>query len=294
MSTIAFCGLGMMGWEMATRLRQAGHDVRAWNRSQEKTARWIAAGGTGCDTPMSAAQGAASAHLMLADDNAVESTLFGTTGLLAGLTPGSIVVDHSTVSVSGAQNRAARAESLGHGYLQAPVFVSPAQLARGEGIMLVGGDPNSYAPLKAQLTQIVGHHLIVGNKAQEAAAFKLMGNCMLMFVVEGMAEFFAIAKASGIDPQRAYSLFNSFNPCGTIARRGPRIANGDYMPAAFELSMGRKDVGLMIEAVHEPNLVPALDAIEKKMQRLCEQGYARYDLAGLGIDAVAPRGGEDR
>src|SRR3974377_938129 len=172
MSTIAFCGLGMMGWEMATRLRKAGHDVHAWNRSAEKVARWIASGGTGYDSPASAARGAASAHLMLADDSAVESTLFDPVGLLAGLPPGAIVVDHSTVSVSGAQDRASRVQDRGFGYLQAPVFVSPAQLAKGEDIRLVGGDPATCAQLKEQLAQIVAHHFVVGDKPQEAAAFK--------------------------------------------------------------------------------------------------------------------------
>ena len=136
--------------------------------------------------------------------------------------------------------------------------------------------------------------MMIGDKAEEAAAFKLMGNCMLVSVVEGLSEVFAIARSSGISPERALTLFGSFDPCGTIGRRGPRIVHGDYAPASFELTMGLKDVRLMIEAAGEDGLVPGLQATATKMQRLIDRGYGKLDLAALGADVVPPNGGERR
>ncbi|MDQ6824555.1 MAG: NAD(P)-binding domain-containing protein, partial [Candidatus Eremiobacteraeota bacterium] len=88
---------------MATRLRAAGHELRVWNRSSDKAKAWAAKGGTACASPREAAGGAFEAHLMLADDTAVESTMFGPNGLISGLNPGALVVDHSTVSVAGSK-----------------------------------------------------------------------------------------------------------------------------------------------------------------------------------------------
>ena len=292
MATIAFCGLGMMGSAMAARLRDAGHDLRVWNRSREKAQAWAASGGTACDSPVEAARGASTAHLMLSDDAAVDQVLLGGNGLTQGLSRSNVIVDHSTVSVAGTKERAVRLERDGFGFLQAPVFGSPPNILRGEGLMVVGGSSRSYDATKPILAQILEKHFVVGEKPEDAAAFKLMGNLMLVTIVEGLAEAYAMAKANGISPSRAYGLFEHFNPCGTIGRRGPRMASGEYSPM-FTLAMALKDVQLMLQAAGESNVVPALKTIESKLQRLARDGHAERDLAALGIDVVPPARGGD-
>jgi len=275
---------------MATRLREAGHEVRAWNRSAEKTKTWAAAGGVACESPELAAQGSSEAHLMVADDAAVEATIFGPHGLVAGLKPQSLVVDHSTVSVAGTKDRACRLTRGGFRYLHAPVFAGPPQVSKGEGLMLIGGDEKTYAEAQVTLHQILAKHLVIGEKPEDAAAFKLMGNSMLVSINEGLAEFFAIATASDISPQRAFSLFESFDSTGTIARRGPRMVAGDYEPPTFTLSMAHKDVLLMLQAASNRG-VPALNIIEEKMQRLISQGFGDLDMSALAADVIPPHGG---
>ena len=289
MATIAFCGLGMMGAQMAKRLRDAGHTLRVWNRSPEKARIWASDGGAACATPAEAALGASAAHLMLADDRAVESTLFGPEGLVKELGRGSLIVDHTTVSVAGTKDRAAKLAVGGFGFVQAPVFAGPAQIAAGEGLMLVGGLPKIYDGAKTQLQTIVKKHLVIGDKPEDAAAFKLMGNSMLVSINEGLAEFFAIATASGIAPDRAFSLFESFDPSGTIGRRGPRMVAGDYSPPTFTLAMAMKDVQLMLQAANDPSRVRALTAIEEKMQRMVAQGYGALDMSALAADSIPPK-----
>jgi 3-hydroxyisobutyrate dehydrogenase len=289
MATIAFCGLGMMGWQMAKRLRDAGHELRVWNRTVSKTREWAAAGGSVCETPEEAARGASQVHFMLADDAAVEASLFGTHGAIAGLSRNCIVVDHSTVSVAGTRQRAARLATGGWHPIQAPVFAGPMQIAAGEGVMLIGGEANAYDAARSVLSQILSNHFVAGTKPEEAAAFKLMGNSMLVSINEGLAEFFAIAQASGIAPDRAFHLFDVFNASGTITRRGPRMVAGDYSPPTFALAMAMKDVRLMLGAVDDDAKVPALKAIEGKMRRLVDQGYAQLDMSALAADVIAPR-----
>lgn len=279
-----------MGTAMATRLREAGNDVRAWNRSQDKAKAWAAGGGVARASPEEAAQGASQAHLMVADDAAVEAIVFGAHGLVAGLKPQSLIVDHSTVSVSGTKDRAGRLTRGGYRYLHAPVFAGPPQVLKGEGLMLIGGDNKTYTEAQVALHQILGKHFIIGEKPEDAAAFKLMGNSMLVSINEGLAEFFAIATASGINPERAFSLFEAFDSTGTIARRGPRMVAGDYKPPTFTLSMAHKDVTLMLQAAGESH-VPALKVTEEKMQRLIAQGYADLDMSALAADVIPPRGG---
>jgi 3-hydroxyisobutyrate dehydrogenase-like beta-hydroxyacid dehydrogenase len=284
MATIAFCGLGMMGSTMAQRLRNAGHTLRVWNRTAEKARSWAAGGGVACATPQEAARGASQAHLMVADDTAVDSIVFGSNGISSGLSRGAMIVDHSTVAPAGAKKRAQ--QLLGRwDFLQCPVFGSPPQIEEGKGLIIVGGDEGVYQKARTTLSEILPDHFRAGEKPEDAATFKLMGNSMLMQVVEALAEFFTIAKANGIDSQRAFSLLNVFNPCGTIQRRGPRMASGDYTPA-FSLTMALKDVNLMLEASGPTSKLPALETIANKMKRLIAAGNANLDLAALGLDVI--------
>jgi 3-hydroxyisobutyrate dehydrogenase len=275
----------MMGWTMAERLRNAGHTVRVWNRSSEKAKSWARAGGLACDSPEDAAKGAAQAHLMVADDAAVDSIIFGEHGLHKALVPESVIVDHSTVAPAGARSRSHRLHKEGRRFLQCPVFGSPPQIAEGKGLMLVGGEESGYNAARDILTAILPDHFRAGDKAEDAATFKLMGNSMLMSVVEALAEYYAIAKANSIDSQRALAMLNVFNPCGTIGRRGPRMASGDYRPT-FSLTMALKDVNLMLASGPPVADLPALKTVAKKMSRLIDQGHADLDLAALGIDVI--------
>jgi 3-hydroxyisobutyrate dehydrogenase len=281
-----------MGSQMAERLRKAGNELRVWNRSPNKAKAWVeSGGGIACDSPREAAKGASEVHCMLADDAAVESTLFGPLGVLDALPRSGLVVDHSTVSVAGSKARAEKLALDNWRFLQAPVFASPPNIAQGEGLMLIGGAQETYEAARATLSSILKNHYVVGEKPQDAAAFKLMGNSMLITVVEGLAECYATAKACGISAQRAFGLFEVFNPCGTLSRRGPRMAAGDYK-AMFTLTMALKDVQLILKASGN-DAMPVLRDIEAKMQRLIREGYENLDLSALGIEVVPPaRSGE--
>jgi 3-hydroxyisobutyrate dehydrogenase len=279
----------MMGSAMAARLRSAGHTLRVWNRSADKATAWVKNGGVACASPREAATGAQQAHVMVADDGAVEAIVFGDHGILNGLQRGSVIIDHSTVAPSGAKQRSRRLHDRGFAFLQCPVFGSPPQILEGKGLLLAGGDEATYAKVRELLCAILPDHFLAGDKPEDAATFKLMGNSMLVNVVEALAEFYAIAKANGIGPQRAFSLLNVFNPCGTIQRRGPRMAAGDYQPM-FTLTMALKDVSLMLDAAGPAAQLPSLETISAKMQRLVEAGNANLDLAALGLDVIPAAG----
>lgn len=290
MATIAFCGIGMMGAPMAGRLRKAGHVVRVWNRTPAKAEKWAQEGGVACRTPADAADPASELHLMLANDDAVDRALFDADGALKTLARGSLVVDHSTVSMIATASRAQRIKSGGWRYLHAPVLAGPVNVANGEGLMIVAGDRSVYDSNKATLEQIITRQWYVGEAEQDAASFKLMANSMLVNITQALAEFFALGRACGIDPERALQLFDQFDPGRTIQIRGPRMARGDYTPA-FQASMAAKDVDLMLQAARQGGAdVPTLELVLHRLLRLIKSGRGDLDLSALGLVAVAPAG----
>ena len=284
METIAFCGIGLMGAQMAGRLRAAGHTLRVWNRTREKSVEWAKGGGTACDTPAQAALGASQAHLMLSDDVAVEQVLFAKDGLLTALAPDALVVDHSTVSVRGTGERAQRIKASGRRYLQAPMLAGPANVASGDGLMLVAGAKDVYDSAAPVLGQIVGRQMYLGANEPDAAAFKLMANSMLLAITEALAEYFALGRASGISADQAFSLFSSFDPGRTIQIRGSRMASGEHTPAAFHVSMAAKDAALMLDAARDGGAsIPTIEIVWKRLRGLMESGKGDLDLSALGL-----------
>jgi len=288
MATIAFCGIGLMGAPMADRLRQAGHAVRVWNRSGAKADAWAKAGGVACPTPADAADPATELHMMLANDDAVDRVLFDEDGALKTLPKRSLVVDHSTVSMITVGPRAARIKEGGWRYLHAPVLAGPMNVAKGEGLMLVAGDRAVYDESRATLAQIIERHWYVGSSEQDAASFKLMANSTLVNITQALAEFFALGRACGIAPQRAFELFDHFDPGKTIQIRGARMARGDYS-ASFQASMAAKDVELMVRAARQGGAdVPGLELVQHRLLRLIKSGHGDLDLSALGLIVVAP------
>ena len=286
MATIAFCGIGIMGSQMAGRLSAAGHLVRAWNRTPAKAEAWARDHkGVACKTPADAADPASEVHLMLANDDAVERALFDPDGVIRTLTKGALVVDHSTVSALTVDARSRRIKDGGWTYLQAPVLAGPANVAKGEGLMLVGGDSSVYGSAKPTLSQIIEKHWMVGESERDAASFKLMANSMLFNITEALAEYYSLGKACGIEPERALKLFDHFDPGRTIYVRGPRMARGEYA-ATFQASMAAKDADLMLRAAWHGADMPGIELVLQRLLRLVKSGHGDLDLGALALVAV--------
>jgi 3-hydroxyisobutyrate dehydrogenase len=286
MANIAFCGLGIMGSQMAARLRAAGHELAVWNRTREKSDAWVKSGGKACATPAEASRNADQLHLMLANDDAVDAVLFGPDGALTTLPKDALVVDHSTVSVLMTAVRAKRIKEGGWRYLHAPVLAGPANVVKGEGLMIAGGSKSVYEAAAPTLRQIIEKLWYVGDAERDAASLKLMANSVLLNITQALAEYYALGRACGLLPERALELFDHFDPGRTIYIRGPRMARGDYT-ATFQVSMAAKDADLMLRAAREGGAnLPTLELVQQRLLRLIKSGHGDLDLGALGYDTI--------
>ena len=220
---------------------------------------------------------------MLTDDAAVDAVL---EACGSGLQK-TVIVDHSTTSPAGTANRAARLEGVGVAYLHAPVFMSPAMCRSAGGIMLAAGPRPLFDRLEPALKPMTGSLDYLGERRDLAAAYKLFGNAMILAITAGLADVYGMAASLGIEPTAAHALFGKFNPAGVLTYRGANMAKGDYTPS-FELTMARKDAGLMIEAAGGREL-GVLPAVAKRMDELIARGFGGKDLGVLAVDAVPAR-----
>ena len=272
-----------MGAGMVERLRSHGFEVTVWNRTRDKATRLEAIGARVADSPAHCVAGAERVHLILSDDAAVDEVL----GQITSVMPdGAVVVDHSTTSPARTRERAERLQSRGIAFLHAPVFMSPAACRAGAGVMLAAGPSELVERLRPALSRMTGELWHVGAAPDRAAAFKLFGNAMIFAMCAGLSDIFAMGKSLGISSPEVQELFSHFNVAAVLAYRGRNMAERNW-EAMFELSMARKDLGLMLEASRpHADLLLLLPIIARRFDELLAAGHGREDLGVLAVDTA--------
>jgi len=278
--TIAYFGTGLLGSEFVRAMLARGERVRVWNRTPAKAQALRAEGAIVCVTPAEALDGAEQLHLTLSDDASVDAVLEPLDGTIR---PSVTILDHTTTAPTPTAARVQRWRERGITYVHAPVFMGPGNAREASGLMLLSGEPEIRERVKPMLAPMTGKIVEVGDDPSHAAAFKLMGNMMLVFVVTGMADMFKFAASLGIEAHEAYHLFSHFMPVNAINVRGKQMASGHFDPQ-WELTMARKDVRLMSEeaALHGENL-DVLPAIAALFDRYIAGGHGSRDVGVVAL-----------
>jgi 3-hydroxyisobutyrate dehydrogenase len=281
---IAFFGTGMLGSGFVRALRRRGEDVHVWNRTHAKAKALEVHGARAFADPADAARDATRIHLSVSDDAAVDDVL---ERARAGFAPGVVIVDHTTTAASGTAARVARWQDRAIAFVHAPVFMGPQNALESTGIMLVSGDPARVESLKPALEAMTGKLVNFGPRVDAAAAFKLLGNLYLMFLTTGLADFLALAKATGVAPEDAAKLLDVFNPGVTVGARMKRMLDGKFSEPSWELSMARKDARIMLEEAARANVpLAVLPAIAARMDAVIAEGHGGDDWTVLAKDAL--------
>ena len=141
---IGVVGLGAMGGSIAGRLLSQGNRVYGTNRTKAKADPLIDRGLRWCDTPRQVAEAADVIISMVTDSDALQAVTGGPDGILAGLRPGKVYLDMSTISPASSRELAGRVAASGAAMLAAPVSGSVPAVADGSLAVIVGGDPDAY------------------------------------------------------------------------------------------------------------------------------------------------------
>ena len=290
---IAFLGLGNMGIHMARHLVKAGHDVTVWNRTASKAKELEAHGAKSATSPADAARNAEVAITMLADDRAVESTVFGPEGLIETLPKGAVHISSSTISVALSQRLAQEHAQRGQDYIAAPVFGRPEAAEAGKLFVVAAGAPAVIERCKPVLEAIGQRLFVMGEKPEMANVVKVSGNFLIASVIESLGEAIALARKYGIDPQEYVEFLTSTLFAAPVFKTyGGIIAAERYSPAGFKMRLGLKDVKLALaaaEAVDMPLPVAsvirdhALTAIARGMEELDWSATAKLAAENAGL-----------
>ena len=202
MARVAFIGLGNMGGGMAANLAKAGHDVRAFDLSEEALTRAEAAGCLRAADAAAAVDGAEAVVTMLPAGSHVEATY---AAILPALAPGVVLIDCSTIDVATAKRVAAQATEAGYPAVDAPVSGGIAAANAGTLTFMVGGSEDSFARAELYLS-VMGKAVIHAGASGAGQAAKICNNMILGATMVATCEAFVLAEKLGLDAQAFYDI----------------------------------------------------------------------------------------
>jgi 3-hydroxyisobutyrate dehydrogenase-like beta-hydroxyacid dehydrogenase len=279
---IGFIGLGKMGHGMAANLVNAGHTVTVYNRTPAK-AQALARQGARPARSIAEACGGEVVISMLADDAAVEETVFGEQGMLASLAPGAAHVSSSTISVDLSRRLTAAHSAAEQHYVAAPVFGRPEAAAAAKLFVIAGGAPQQLEAL-APVFDAIGQRTFVVSEQQHAANLvKLTGNFLIASVIESLGEVIALVGKGGVEPLHYIDILTStlFN-APAYQTYGGLIARQEFEPAGFAAALGLKDVRLALAAAEELAVpLPIASLLRDRFLTLLANGGGDLDWSAI-------------
>lgn len=280
---IGFIGLGNMGSAMAANLVAAGHDVSAYNRSQEKVDALAAKGARPARTVAEACQ-ADIVVTMLADDSAVEAVTFGDDGIVASLRPDAVHVSSSTISVALAERLTAAHADAGQHFVSAPVFGRPEAAAAAKLFVVAAGPPDTVAELRPVFESVGQRTFVVGDEPKAANLVKISGNFLIASVIESLGEAITLVTKGGVDAGDYLELLTSTLFDAPVYRTyGGLVARREFEPAGFVATGGLKDVRLALEAGDGLQVpLPIASLLRDRFLTLLATGGGQLDWSAIG------------
>ncbi|MBS1530368.1 MAG: NAD(P)-dependent oxidoreductase [Bacteroidetes bacterium] len=271
----AFLGMGLLGSNFVKAMLRKGDEVQVWNRTASRAKALEEFGAKALDDAADAVKDADIVHITLKDDATVDEVLSAAS---AGLTPGALIIDHTTTSAKGAIERTANWKAKGFTYLHAPVFMGPPNALESTGYMLVSGDQSVIEKASPELSKMTGMLLNLGPEEGKAAGMKLIGNLFLLAFTTGLSDALSLAKAQGIAAADVAELFNAWNPATAVSARLKRMTDANFSQPSWELQMARKDAGLMISGADSGGTsLVTIPAIAAEMDKWIARGHGSDD-----------------
>lgn len=279
---VGFLGLGVMGGNMARRLVEAGHEVWVWNRTSSKTHSFLAAhGGKTAATPAEVASAVDVVLVCVGNDDQVRAVLEGPDGAYAGMRPGTLLVDHSTVSAALARDQAHAAARLDCAALDAPVSGGESGAQQGTLTIMVGGQEPHFQRALPIFEAYSKRARLLGPAGSGQLA-KMVNQICIAGVLQGLAEGLHFAETAGLDPLQVVDViahgaaqsWQMVNRHATMVER-----NFDF---GFAVDWMRKDLGLALEeARRNGSRLPMTALVDQFYSEVQVLGGSRWDTSSL-------------
>jgi 3-hydroxyisobutyrate dehydrogenase-like beta-hydroxyacid dehydrogenase len=278
----AFIGLGVMGFPMAGHLAARGHEVVVYNRSPDKSDRWLGQHeGRSAATPAQAAEAAEVVFTCVGNDDDVREVTLGDNGALQSMSPGAILVDHTTASATVARELCAAAGEREVGFLDAPLSGGQAGAENGQLTIMAGGDPAVFERAQPVMDSYARAITLIGPAGSGQLA-KMVNQICIAGILQGLSEGLHFARCADLDAGKVIgAISKGAAQSWQMDNRWQSMVNGQF-DFGFAVDWMRKDLGITLEEAKSNGarleLTELVDHYYAEVQAL---GGNRWDTSSL-------------
>ena len=282
MAKCAFLGLGVMGYPMAGHLQAAGHDVTVYNRTAAKAEKWVAEHGGGmAPTPREAAAGAQFVMSCVGNDDDLRAVCLGPDGAFAGMEPGAIFVDHTTVSAKVTRELHAVAAEAGIGFVDAPISGGQAGAENGVLSIMCGGAPEAFEAA-LPIMQAYGRSIKLLGASGAGQLTKMVNQICIAGLVQGLAEGLNFAQKAGLDGRAVVEVISGGAAGSWQMSNRYETMLDDQFDHGFAVDWMRKDLGICLETANENGAaLPVTALVDQFYKDVQNMGGGRWDTSSL-------------
>jgi putative dehydrogenase len=279
LTTVGVVGLGLLGNAVATRLLGARHEVIGYDVAPACVERLVALGGGAAKSAAEVARGSEIVCTLLPSLAVVEEAILGAEGVAAGARAGQTLCQMSTISPALTERLARETAARALTFLDCPISGTSGMVAKGNGVIFVGGDRAAYERWRPLLESILPSAVHIG-AAGQAMLLKLVANLLVALNSASVAEALSMAKRGGLDPQVVVDVLKTGAATSRMLDvRGPMMVAGEF-PAQMKLDLFMKDLHLIQEAAGTVGArLPLTDVAERLYAAAQAAGHGSEDLA---------------
>lgn len=283
MASVAFLGLGVMGYPMAGHLKnKGGHDVTVYNRTTGKAQKWAAQhGGAFAATPAEAAEGKDFVFACVGNDDDLREVATGAKGAFNSMKKGAIFIDNTTASAEVARELDAAAKVGGFHFLDAPVSGGQAGAENGVLTVMVGGEQDAFArarPVIDSFARMVG---LMG-PAGAGQLTKMINQICIAGLVQGLAEGIHFGKQAGLDIEKVVDVISKGAAGSWQMENRHKTMNAGKYDFGFAVDWMRKDLGICLEEADRNGAkLPVTALVDQFYKDVQSMGGKRWDTSSL-------------
>lgn len=282
MAKLAFLGLGVMGAPMAGHLQKAGHDVTVYNRTASKAEDWVKTyGGAMGQTPAQAAAGADFVMACVGNDDDLRSVCLGEKGAFAGMLPGSVFVDHTTVSAAVTRELYAAANEKQISFVDAPISGGQAGAENGVLSIMCGGDEGTFD----RALPVMEVYSKICRRIGESGAGQMTKMCNQIAIaglVQGLSEALHFADKAGLDGRAVVEVISQGAAGSWQMSNRYETMLDDHFDHGFATDWMRKDLGICLATANETGAsLPVTALVDQFYKDVQNMGGGRWDTSSL-------------
>ncbi len=283
-----------MGFPMAGYLAARGYGVVVFNRSPDTAQRWLEQnGGSSAESPAEAARGADVVFCCVGNDDDVREVTLGESGALQSMSPGSVLVDHTTASATLARELHAVAGERHVGFLDAPLSGGQAGAENGQLTIMVGGDDDVFERARPVMESYAKAITLIGPAGSGQLA-KMVNQICIAGLLQGLSEGLHFAQRANLDIEKVISAISKgAAQSWQMDHRWQTMVNGQF-EFGFAVDWMRKDLGIALEEAQANGAhLELTELVDRYYAEVQAMGGSRWDTSSLIARLEKPSTGGD-